>query len=164
MDFDAAFDRLVSPAVEGGYVNDPLDPGGATRYGVTQAVARAHGYTGDMRDYPLEDAKAVYRACYWDPCHCDDLPPEVRYGVFDAAVNSGTHAAVAWLQRAAGVLADGTIGPVTLAAVRASPAAVAAALCGVRLAFMTDLADWPHDGRGWAKRVAGILQLATPQK
>jgi lysozyme family protein len=162
MDFDAAFTRLVG--VEGGYVDDPLDPGGATRWGVTQAVARAHGYTGDMQDYPLEDAKAVYRASYWDPCHCDDLPPEVRYGVFDAAVNSGTHAALGWLQAAAGVPEDGVIGPVTIAAVRASPAAVAAALCGARLAFMTSLPTWDRFGKGWARRVAGILQLATPQK
>jgi lysozyme family protein len=162
MEFDAAFGRLLG--YEGGYVDDPADPGGATRYGVTQAVARAHGYTGAMQDYPLEDAKAVYRESYWDACHCDDLPPEVRYGVFDAAVNSGTHAAVAWLQRAAGVSADGVLGPVTLAAVRASPAAVAAALCGVRLSFMTTLPAFDHFGRGWTRRVAGILQLATPQQ
>lgn len=157
MTLDQAFTRLVG--IEGGYSNDPLDPGGATRWGVTQAVARAHGYEGDMRDYPQEAAKAVYLASYWEPCHCDELPESIQYAVLDAAVNSGTHAAIGWLQRAAGVLVDGSIGPVTLSAVRGSESVLLARFCGARLAFMTDLPGWEHDGKGWARRIASILTI-----
>lgn len=50
---------------EGGYVNHPSDRGGATKYGITEAVARAHGYSGAMRDLPRAEAAAIYRRLYW---------------------------------------------------------------------------------------------------
>src|SRR5665648_1301181 len=64
MNFDESFLRLL--ASEGGYSNHASDPGGATNHGVTQAVARANGYSGDMRDFTLAQAKAIYRRQYWD--------------------------------------------------------------------------------------------------
>ncbi|MEN9903419.1 MAG: Bordetella virus, partial [Pseudomonadota bacterium] len=62
--FDAAIADLLG--IEGGFSDDPADSGGATRYGITEAVARRHGYTGPMREMPSDLARAIYRADYWD--------------------------------------------------------------------------------------------------
>lgn len=156
MNFDQAFDRLIGH--EGGYSNHPSDPGGETMWGVTATVARANGYNGPMRDLPREIAKRIYRKSYWDAVRADELPPALRFHVFDAAVNSGVKQAVLWLQRTAGSKADGLIGPRTIAAANATDGAkVSAAYCGVRLMFMTDLKTWPSFGRGWARRIASNL-------
>lgn len=157
MNFDAAFHRLLGH--EGGFVDHPSDPGGATNWGVTQAVARANGYTGHMRDFPVDMAKAIYWRQYWVPIKADDLPPAIRYAVFDAAVNSGANQAVKWLQRAIGVNDDGVVGPQTMTFARAAnPDFVIRRMLGQRLEFMSDLKNWPTFGRGWARRVAEILQ------
>lgn len=157
MNFDAAFAELLGH--EGGYSDHAADPGGKTRYGVTEAVAREVGYRGDMRDLPLDLAKRIYRERYWDAVRADELPAGVRYAVFDAAVNSGPRQAVLWLQRAAGVDADGIIGPKTLAAVKAAGGeTLKARMLAQRLRFMADLRTWPAFGRGWARRVAAILE------
>ena len=70
MNFDESFTRLLGH--EGGYSNHSADPGGATNWGVTQDVARANGYPGDMRDFPQAHAKAIYRTSYWAPVRADD--------------------------------------------------------------------------------------------
>ena len=159
-DFDSAFQLLLSH--EGGYVDHPKDPGGATRWGVTERVARAKGYTGDMRNLPVEFAKdQVYRPDYWDAVRADELPAEVRYVVFDAAVNSGVSQSIKWLQLALGVTADGVIGPKTLAAARAQdPSTLRNSLLDVRLQFMAGLATWPTFGKGWTRRIASLRELA----
>lgn len=158
MMFDAAFEVIVGH--EGGYVNHPKDPGKATRYGVTQAVARENGYTGDMRHLPLDVAKTIYRKKYWDAVHADALPGALALQVFDAAVNHGVGAAITLLQRALGVKADGVLGPVTLNAAAASNGRdMAVALLAHRLEFYTDLRTWGVFGRGWARRVAKNLHL-----
>lgn len=157
MNFDTAFHRLLGH--EGGYVDHPSDPGGATNWGVTQAVARANGYTGHMRDFPVDMAKAIYWRQYWVPIKADDLPPAIRYAVFDAAVNSGAKQAVKWLQRAIGVNDDGVVGPQTMTFARAAnPDFVLRRMLGERLQFMTDLKTWQAFGRGWARRIAEVLQ------
>lgn len=157
MNFDQAFDALIG--FEGGYSNNPADPGGATNWGVTSKVAYANGYTGDMRDYPRDSAKAVYRAKYWDAVQADQLPDAVRYSVFDAAVNSGVHQAIQWLQQAVKVGDDGVMGPVTLQAVQgADGGKLAANYNGERLDFMTNLPTWSTFGKGWARRVAANLK------
>lgn len=156
MTFDEAFVELLGH--EGGYSNNPLDPGGETMWGITLKVARANGYLGPMKDMPVEVAKAIYRKLYWDTIKAEQLPLAVRYAVFDAAVNSGPEQAIKWLQRAVGVQADGKLGPITLATVLLFPAQVVEAkMLGHRLMFMTDLAHWKTFGRGWAKRLAKIL-------
>lgn len=156
MTFEDAFTRLV--AVEAGYVNNPNDPGGATRWGVTERVARSYGYTGDMFDYPLDEAKKVYKASYWNMSRIDDLPEDIRYDVFDAAVNSGISQATKWLQAACGTVTDGRIGPATVAAAQAiNPQELKRKFTGYRLNFMTDLPTWGSFGRGWAKRIAKNL-------
>lgn len=156
MDFDTAFTKLLGH--EGGYSNNKNDSGGETMWGVTIAVARENGYKGEMRAMPVDVAKAIYRAKYWDAVRADDLPAPIRYPMFDAAVNSGVGQAVRWLQRAVGTADDGKLGSITIAAaIMADGHAVAAAMIGQRLKFMTDLSVWPNFGKGWARRIAALL-------
>ena len=158
MTFDEAFARLLGH--EGGYSDHKSDPGGKTQFGITEAVARAHGFTGDMRTLTRDDAKRIYRADYWEPVRADELPQRVRYDVFDGAVNSGVKQSVKWLQQAVGATADGVIGPKTLAAINAqTPDRVAKRYNGHRLRFMKDLKNWPSFSRGWAERIASNLLL-----
>ena len=160
MNFNQAFDLLITH--EGGFANRPFseDPGGATMYGVTESVARKNGYGGPMKDLPLSVAKDIYRRLYWDACKCDQMPDAVRYPLFDAAVNSGPGQAAKWLQSAVGVKSDGAIGPMTIqAANAASPVLVAKQMLGKRLRFMTELKNWTANSRGWARRIAAILEM-----
>ena len=156
MNFDDAFDRLLEH--EGGYSNHAADPGGKTMYGITEAVARAHGYVGDMQELSADFAKKIYKSNYWDTVRADELPDHIRYTTFDAAVNSGPTQSIKWLQQAVGVPADGIIGPVTLKAVRAAQAeSLRAAMLGCRLMFLTNLPGWGSFGRGWSRRIAKEL-------
>lgn len=158
MDFNRAFDLLITH--EGGFNNHPDDPGGATMYGVTEVVARAEGYTGPMRELSLDFAKQVYKKRYWDACKCDQMPDVIRYPLFDAAVNSGPSQAIKWLQISAGVKADGIIGPMTQQTVNVLPAQVTRQkMIGNRLRFMTNLNNWPSFSKGWARRIAAILEM-----
>jgi lysozyme family protein len=154
MNFDQAFTRLLGK--EGGYTNNIADKGGATNWGVTQAVARSNGYTGDMRDFTQAQAKVIYRKSYWDAVQADALPDDVRYDIFDAAVNSGISQAAKWLQRAVNAEADGVIGKETIAAAAIEPF-TGRKFNGYRLMMMTDLENWSTFGRGWTKRVAANL-------
>lgn len=157
MDFDKAFEKLLGH--EGAFVDHPDDPGGATMWGITERVARANGYRGSMRSLPVEEAKRIARAQYWDAVRADDLPPPLRYPVFDAAYNSGPAQAAKWLQRAVGAVDDGKIGPKTImAALAADPYVTASRINGKRLRFMTDLKNWPSFGKGWARRIADLLE------
>jgi lysozyme family protein len=111
-----------------------------------------------MQSLPVDVAKAIYRRDYWDAVHADELPGDLRYEVFDAAVNSGVSQSIKWLQRALGVTDDGVIGPKTIAAARAHDVqSLRAKLLGVRLQFMTNLPTWPSFGKGWARRIASLL-------
>lgn len=157
MNFDTAFDLLLGH--EGGFSDHAADPGGKTRYGITEAVARQAGYTGDMRQLPVEMAKQIYLKRYWKTISADDLPPGIRYTVFDAAVNSGPVQAIRWLQRALGVNADGVIGPKTLAAAYAQNMdALRMRMLAQRLRFMAGLPNWPAFSRGWAARIADLME------
>jgi lysozyme family protein len=157
MNFDQAFTALLKH--EGGYSNHPADPGGKTRFGITEAVAREAGYRGDMRELPLDLAKRIYKDRYWDAVRAEELPAAIRYAVFDAAVNSGPRQAIRWLQRAVGVRDDGVIGPITLGAVRATdPQALLRRMLAQRLRFMAGLPNWPSFSRGWARRIADLME------
>ena len=157
MNFDECFEALLKH--EGDYANLENDPGGKTRYGVTEAVARAAGYDGDMRDLPISLARPIYRSRYWDAVRGDELPEGIRYFVFDAAAASGVRQSILWLQRALGVAADGILGPVTLAAAHAAnPDKLKARLLSQRLRFMAGLSNWPSFSRGWSRRVADLLE------
>jgi lysozyme family protein len=156
MNFDQAFDLLLGH--EGGYSDHKDDNGGKTRFGVTEAVAREVGYRGDMRELPLDLAKRIYLEDYWRPMRCDELPEEARYVAFDAAVNSGVGQATLWLQRAVGAKPDGILGPMTLAAAKATPN-LKLKLLSQRLQFMANLHAWPAFGRGWARRIAILMEM-----
>lgn len=158
MDFVQAFDLLLGH--EGGFVDNPADPGGATRWGITERVARAHGYHGPMRDLPVAVARGIAKTAYWDTVQCDKLPAAVRYPMFDAAYHSGPAQATRWLQRVLSVPVDGVLGQQTLGAATAvAPDALVRKLLGQRLEFMTDLPTWKTFGRGWARRVAALLVM-----
>lgn len=126
--FDAALAKVLH--LEGGYVNDPADRGGETNFGITEATARAHGYTGPMATLPLATAKAIYRRAYWDVNQLDAVSAVSQWvaaEVFEAGVNCGPSQAARWLQIGLSALApgsvtpDGAIGGRTLAALRALP-------------------------------------------
>lgn len=160
--FAAAYQHVLGS--EGGYVDNPHDPGGATKYGITQRVARAHGYTGDMHDLPLSTAKCIAQEAYWSPAHCGDLDARLALHVFDGAYNSGVPQSVEWLQASAGAHVDGAFGPRTAAAVAVAASHSIDVLieryCAHRLTFLTGLDTWHVFGRGWTLRIAGNL-LAT---
>lgn len=156
MTFDEAFTKLLDH--EGGYSNHPDDPGGETMWGVTLRVARANGYLGEMKNFTQEQAKNIYRKLYWNPCKADELPPEIRFDIFDGAVNSGVSQSVKWLQRAAGAVDDGVIGPGTIGACKKiSGEKLRCKYNGHRLLFMTGLKPWDSFGNGWARRIASNL-------
>jgi lysozyme family protein len=156
--FDDAFTALIGN--EGGYSDNPADPGGATMYGVTERVARAWGYTGAMKDLPLDTAKQIAKKNYWDPYQCDQFDPRIGFQVFDAAYNGGHPAQ--WLQQAAGVTADGVIGAITAAAVRAAdPLRVIILFNASRILYYTSLGTWPDFGKGWSNRIATNLRRAA---
>lgn len=160
MNFDQALVRLL--AHEGGFSDNKSDPGGKTLYGITENVARDYGYLGAMNELPLSIAKRIYRNKYWDAIMAEQMPDVVRYPLFDAAVNSGVAQSVKWLQGALGVEADGIIGPVTLEAVRkANTDSIARVMIGKRLRFMAGLPGWGVFSRGWARRIADILETQT---
>lgn len=129
------FDRLDAPtaAAEGGYVNNPADRGGETNHGITVAVARENGFTGDMRDMTSAQATAIRRAKYYVRPGIYLLAPtseRVATEVYDAGVLHGTGTAVMWLQRSLNALnrggkdypdiaVDGGAGPGTASALKA---------------------------------------------
>lgn len=156
MTFDQAFDKLIGH--EGGYSFHPADPGGETMWGITARVARANGYSGDMKALPRDRAKQIYQKLYWEEAKCPMLPDALRFDVFDAAVNSGVSQAARWLQEAVGSSVDGNIGPKTIEAADTADAYAPARFNGARLMFMTNLPTWASFGKGWARRVAGNLQ------
>lgn len=145
---------------EGGYTNNPNDTGLETKYGITVKVARENNYNGDMKDLPLATAKQIAKKSYWDACQCDAMPDVIKYPLFDAAYHSGPGQAIKWLQSAAGVKSDGVIGPMTHSAVAvANHQLLCQQMIGKRLRFMTDLKNWPSFARGWARRVASLLEM-----
>ncbi len=159
--FDDCFEELLRH--EGGFVDNIAlgDRGGPTKYGVTQAEARDAGYTGPMAYLPLSTAKRIYQARYWTAVRAEELPAELRYVMFDSAVNSGPGQAVRWLQDALDVRVDGVLGPVTLkAAQECNALRVTGLILAQRLIFMTNLPSWGSFSRGWARRIAAMLKEA----
>jgi lysozyme family protein len=152
--FDDAFDALIGN--EGGYSNNPADPGGETMWGVTVRVARAAGYAGPMKNLPRDTAKAIAKKMYWDPLRLDQLDARVAFQIFDANYNGGHP--VIWMQGAAGAKVDGLIGDATIAAVRAvDPLRFMLRWNALRLNYFTSLKTWPDFGKGWARRIANNL-------
>lgn len=139
--------------LEGGYSDDPRDAGGKTNHGITEKVARASGYTGDMRDLTKQTAAEIYKQGYWLNCKCGELPYPLSLYVFDCAVNQGSDAAKKLLQAALNVKQDGLIGSVTLAAARKSGSETAALFMAGRALRYTGTRGFDVYGRGWLKRL-----------
>ena len=157
------FDNVLKLVLkdEGGFVNDPRDPGGMTNLGVTQRVWEA--FIGrpvseaEMLALTPAEVAPLYRANYWNRVKCDQLPPGVDYAVMDFAVNSGTNRSAKTLQQACGVDDDGVIGPETLQAVASvNPGSLIDAVCDLRLAFLQSLPSFETFGDGWSARVARV--------
>lgn len=154
-------------AHEGGYVNHPKDPGGATNKGITQAtydawrLSRAE-WQRSVKDITNDEVAAIYRREYWDRVKGDDLPNGLAYAVFDFAVNSGVSRASKFLQAALGVTQDGKIGPATIAAARDAPeVATINKLCDARMAFLRSLSTFATFGKGWTRRVEDVRAKAS---
>ena len=146
---------------EGGWSDNPKDPGGATMKGVTLDTFRhyvqANGTKDDLRHITQAQLEAVYRAQYWDAVNASALPDGVDYAVFDFSVNSGPGRAAKYLQMVVGAKQDGQIGPATLQAVKAHPdTAIINSLCDLRLAFLKRLPTWGTFGKGWSDRVRSV--------
>ncbi|RWM29391.1 glycosyl hydrolase 108 family protein [Mesorhizobium sp.] len=164
---DRNFARALALVLEseGGWSDNPADPGGATMKGVTLANFRRYvkpdATKADLRAITDAQIATVYRRFYWNAIAGDDLPGGVDYAVFDFAVNSGPGRAAKYLQAVVDVAQDGKIGPATLAAVRAKPAGVNIdGLCDSRLTFLERLPTWPTFGKGWSARVASVRKEA----
>lgn len=158
--FQQIFDRLIGH--EGGYVNDPRDPGGETNWGVTKRTAMANGYTGNMRTMTRQQAYEIYRRAFWLRYNCEQMPDAVAYQFFDAAVNHGFGNASRMLQRAVGVLDDGIIGKYSLEAINHNPISdTLMVLNGERLNFYTRLKNFDRFGKGWVNRVAQNLRYGA---
>lgn len=143
---------------EGGYVNHPSDPGGETVYGISR---RSHPDVWAKGRPTLEDAKRIYHRDYWLPIKADALPFPVALMVFDAAVNAGNRRAAILLQRALRVTADGSIGPVTLAAAnRADTRTLVNHIAAERIVFNSGLSNWGSFGLGWSRRVVDVAITA----
>ena len=152
---------------EGGYVNDPHDPGGETNYGITQRTYDAWNRRKgrgkkSVRDITKAEAVEIYREQYAGNVRFDDLPAGVDFAVLDFAINSGEKNAVPILQRLLGVRQDGRIGVQTLDAVSGWDAAeLVQKLCDARLAFVRRLNTWKRYGRGWSSRIKQVRDVAT---
>ena len=162
--FDACFEMVL--VHEGGYVNDPRDPGGRTNLGVTQRAMES--YLGRQVDEPFmrsltpNTVKPFYRAMYWDKIKGDQLPAGVDYAAYDLAVNSGVGRAAKMLQQIAGVLVDGSLGPKSMGAIReCDPEQMAESLCDMRLEFLKRLPTFETFGKGWSRRVSEVKAKAT---
>lgn len=149
---------------EGGYVNHPRDPGGATNKGVTQAVYddyrhKAGLHTQSVKAISSEEIGNIYRRQYWNAVNGDGLPSGLDYAMFDFGVNSGVNRAARYLQAVLGVAQDGLIGNGTLAAIHNVTATIDA-LCDKRLAFLRSLGTFDTFGKGWTRRVQDVAAKA----
>lgn len=154
MDFNTAFGRLLGN--EGGYVDDPKDPGGETNWGISK---RSYPEV-DIKNLTQDGAKAIYLRDFWDPL--GDAPAAVKFQAFDFAVNSGIQTAIRKLQAAISVADDGHWGPQSAAKLASMDLNdVLMRYVAQRLRFWASLSTWPTYGKGWAIRAARDLEYAS---
>jgi len=161
------FDRCLAEVLrlEGGYTDNPDDPGGPTNFGITQAtLATAWGRPATAKDVAaltVADVAEIYRTRYWAKTRCGELPAGLDLAVVDTAVNMGPETAVRLLQRALGVSADGVVGSATLARVEAAPiASVIRTLSEMRRSRYRALVKFEAFGKGWLRRVDAVETLS----
>jgi lysozyme family protein len=150
---------------EGGYSNNPSDPGNWTGGGVGRGVLRGTKFGISAAAYPQvdiaglteTDAGQIYRRDYFDPLHGHDLKLPVALVAFDAAVNAGLRRSIIWLQQAANKNEDGMLGPETLVALNAADGAVLAQeALARRMDFYARSPGWTNFGLGWARRMIAL--------
>lgn len=168
--FEAALEHVLE--MEGGYTHDPYDPGGPTNKGITLAVyarykgkrVRDHNQASLIRELkaiPMAEGREIYRDRYWQPSRAGDMPAPLALMHFDASVNHGVAGAAALLQRAMQIDADGEIGPITMAAVRANDVSqLIERYAAQRRLRYRSLPHFWRFGRGWLNRVAQTLDRA----
>lgn len=155
MDFDSAFTRLLGN--EGGYVNDPKDPGGETKWGISKRSYPAL----DIKNLTQEQAKEIYLRDFWMPLGAA-THPAIKFQVFDFAVNAGIGTALRKLQLAVGVADDGHWGLVSAAALAGMELNdVLMRFAAYRLKYLNKLSNWDRASRGWTERVANDLLYAA---
>ncbi len=165
---DPLFQQAVNFTLgqEGGWADNPADPGGATMCGITLAVFRAWHHDpsaqpDDLHAIQTDEVEAIYRALYWNPVEGARLPAGLGLSVFDSAVNLGVRRATMLLQAALGVTQDGAVGPVTIGAVNEVALGVLLErLTGQREAFYRRCASFALFGRGWLNRTNACLLAA----
>lgn len=155
----------ITLSYEGGFVNNPADPGSATNFGITLSTLQAFldepVTVDDVRNMTVDTATAIYGANYWNAMRCSALPPGVDLALFDFGVNSGVGRAAKILQGIVSVAQDGSIGPDTIKAVQEwRPADLVTSLCSARLAYLHGLSTFADFGAGWTARVKGVAGRA----
>lgn len=156
MDFNQAIERVLGS--EGGYVNNPADPGGETNWGISK---RAYPNT-NIKALTRVEAIKIYKSDFWDAIHADELYDGVAFQTLDFAINSGITTAIRYLQKALNVADDGHWGPVTRTAAKTmSESDQIMRLNAERLDFMTRLKNWPDASRGWSRRIAENLRYGA---
>lgn len=168
----ASFIRFVF-AREGGWVDHPADPGGATNHGISLRFATGLGRLLDMDgdgDVDRDDirliqpshAEHIYRMQFWEKVRGDELPAPFAIATADAAVNCGPGRAIRWLQSAVGARPDGVIGPRTIAsASAASPRQALEEMLARRVMHHATISGFTTFGLGWMRRCAGLGILAA---
>lgn len=141
---------------EGGYVNNPNDLGGETKYGISKKA-----YPNlDIANLTIEQAKEIYKRDYWSRCKCEFMPDALSIAVFDFAVNSGTKRSIRYLQRALGVTIDGVVGNQTIGACNRIPTKyVLEKFINYRKTFLWNLKNYKYFGTGWERRVQLVKEL-----
>ena len=162
--WDNAFKLMLKS--EGGYVNNPADPGGMTNLGVTKTTwenwVGRESDEAEMRGLTPEKVEPLYKKKYWDAVRGDELPAGLDYLMFDFAVNAGAGRAIKTLQTAIGVTPDGGFGPMTMAAVQAvDPVELIERFSQAKEDFYRSLTTFSTFGKGWLNRVADVKQKAT---
>lgn len=140
---------------EGEYVDDPGDPGLATKYGISK---RSYPDV-DIKNLTLDQARAIYKEDFWDRCFCDELPKGLDFIMFDTAVNQGPSSAVKMLQSAAGVTVDGVLGPQTLKAAQ-NQGGMLTEFFARRMVQYALNPNVTRYGLGWYRRVAKAAEIA----
>ncbi len=153
--FEKAFGIILD--WEGGYVNDPGDPGGETKFGISK---RSYPNV-KINELTREDAADIYKRDFWDACKCDEFPPPVAILLFDAAIQHGQETAIKMLQNVVNVSADGIVGRKTILTVNGkSPAYIARELSLSRMMLYTSNKNWSLYGKGWTRRLLDIYNKA----
>ncbi len=144
---------ILSPQIEGGYVNNPNDPGGETNYGISK---RQYPEL-DIKNLTKENAVRIYRTDYWEAIRAEEMPAKLRLAYFDCAVNQGTARAVLILQRVVRVKMDKIPGPVTIGvANRHEPRDLVISFMAERALKYSRTRNFDICGKGWFRRLFSV--------